>query len=277
MQADTNKSAGSPALIIDAHAHIFPNKIAEKAVAGIGGFYDGLEMHCSGTAEDLIRSGTEAGITEFIVQSVATVPGQVESINNFISRTVKKYPDNLIGFAAIHPNYPDIEKEIDRAVSLGLRGIKLHPDFQQFCIDDPKAMKIYEAAEGRLPVLIHTGDSRYQWSKPARLVKVLEAFPRLDVIAAHFGGWSEWDSAVSVLGGHRYGNLWTDCSSSLYAMSPEHAKRLIDAYGADRVLFGTDYPMWTASEELKRFSEIALTERECEMIFHENAEKLLKL
>lgn len=177
----------------------------------------------------------------------------------------------------MHPDCPGVEKEADRAVSLGLRGIKLHPDFQQFFIDDPKAMKIYEAAEGRLPVLIHTGDSRYQWSKSERLVKVLEAFPRLEVIAAHFGGWSEWDSAVSVLGGHRYGNLWTDCSSSLYAMSPERAKLFIDAYGADRVLFGTDYPMWTAADELKRFSAIPLTEREREMILHENAERLLKL
>lgn len=201
----------------------------------------------------------------------------MESINNFISRSVKKFPDNFIGFAAMHPDYPDIKKEIDRAVSFGLRGIKLHPDFQQFCIDDPKAMKIYEAAEGRMPILIHTGDSRYQWSKPERLAKVLEAFPKLDVIAAHFGGWSEWDSAVSVLGGRKYGNLWTDCSSSLYAISPEHAKLIIDSYGADRVLFGTDYPMWIAAEELKRFSEIPLTCREREMILHKNAENLLKL
>lgn len=277
MHTETNKNVETHALIIDAHAHIFPNKIAEKAVAGIGSFYNGLEMHCAGTAEDLIRSGAEAGITKFIVQSVATVPEQVESINNFISRAVKKYPDNFIGFAAMHPDYPDIEKETDRAVSLGLRGVKLHPDFQRFCIDDLKAMKIYEAAEGRLPVLIHTGDSRYQWSKPARLAKVLETFPKLDVIAAHFGGWSEWDSAVSVLGGQKYGNLWTDCSSSLYAMSPERAKQIIDLYGADRVLFGTDYPMWTAEEELKRFSKLPLTKREREMILYENAKNLLKL
>lgn len=128
-----------------------------------------------------------------------------------------------------------------------------------------------------MPILIHTGDSRYQWSKPERLAKVLEAFPKLDVIAAHFGGWSEWDSAVYVLGGRKYGNLWTDCSSSLYAISPERAKLIIDSYGADRVLFGTDYPMWIAAEELKRFSEIPLTCREREMILHKNAKNLLKL
>lgn len=261
-------------MIIDAHAHIFPNKIAEKAVAGIGKFYPDLAMHLDGTAETLIKTGAESGITKFIVQSVATTHEQVESINNFISRSVKKYPDNFIGFAAMHPDYPDIESEIDRAVSLGLKGVKIHPDFQRFCIDDQKAMKLYEVLEGRLPILIHTGDSRYQWSKPERLVKILKAFPKLDVIAAHFGGWSEWDDAAAVLGGKR---LWVDTSSSLYALSPKRARELINIFGVQNVLFGTDYPMWEAKPELEMLAKIDLTENEREMIFHKNAERLLKI
>lgn len=261
-------------MIIDAHAHIFPNKIAEKAVAGIGKFYPDLKMHLDGTAETLIKTGSEAGVTKFIVQSVATTPEQVESINNFIAKSVQKYPDKLIGFAAMHPDYPDIEKEIDRAVSLGLKGVKIHPDFQQFYIDDEKAMRLYEVLEGRLPILIHTGDSRYQWSKPARLVSVLETFPKLDVIAAHFGGWSEWDDAAAALGGKR---LWVDTSSSLYAMSPQRARELIDIFGVQNVLFGTDYPMWEPKPELEMIDKIDLTPKEREMIFHENAERLLGL
>ena len=265
-------------MIIDAHAHIFPNKIAEKAVAGIGNFYSNLTMELDGTAEGLLRSGGSAGVDMFLVQSVATVPAQVTSINDFIAGCVKKYPDKFIGFAAMHPDFGDVSAELDRAVSLGLKGVKLHPDFQRFNADDEKAMAIYEAAaERKLPVLIHMGDSRTDFSKPKRLANVLERFPELDIIAAHFGGWSEWDSAAEVLGGHVCGHLWTDCSSSLYAMSPEHAKHLIDVYGADRVLFGTDYPMWTAKEELERFGKIPLSEREREMILHENAERLLKL
>ncbi len=259
-------------MIIDAHAHIFPDKIAKKAVAGIGNFYSELKMNCDGTAESLIREGEAAGISKFIVQSVATVPVQVESINDFIAGCVKKYPDKFIGFAAMHPDYENTEKEIDRAISLGLKGVKLHPDFQQFAIDDPKAMKIYEIIEGRLPLLIHTGDIRYNFSRPEMLVKVLDRFPKLDIIAAHFGGWSEWDNAAKILGGRR---LWVDTSSSLYSMTPEHAGKLIDAYGVDNVLFGTDYPMWTAKHELELFNKIPLTEKEREMILHENAEKLL--
>lgn len=259
-------------MIIDAHAHIFPAKIAEKAVAGIGRFYSELKMHMDGTAETLIRMGTENGIAKFIVQSVATVPAQVEGINNFIAESVKKFSDRFIGFAAIHPDYPDIEKEIDRAASMGLKGIKIHPDFQKFEIDSDKAMKIYEVIEGKMPILIHMGDSRYDFSKPSRLVNVLEKFPKLDVIGAHFGGWSEWDSAEEILSGR---HLWVDTSSSLYAMTPERAAELIEKFGADHVLFGTDYPMWDAADELRRFDRIPITSSEREMILHENAEKLL--
>lgn len=262
-------------MIFDAHAHIFPEKIASKAVAGIGNFYDSLEMHLDGTADTLVTQGEAAGVGGFLVQSVATTPEQVKSINDFISEQVKKYPDKFVGFAAMHLDFPDIDRELERAVSLGLKGIKLHPDFQRFYIDDEKAFGIYGAAEKmRLPILIHMGDFRTDFSKPARLSRVIDKFPDLDIIAAHFGGWSEWDSAAEILGGSR---IWTDCSSSLYAMSPEHARKLIDAYGADRVLFGTDYPMWTAKEELERFERIPLTEREREMILHENAEKLLNI
>lgn len=262
-------------MIIDAHAHIFPNKISEKAVTGIGSFYGELTMmNMDGSAETLIKTGEAAGVNKFLVQSVATVSAQVESINNFIADCVKKYPGKFIGFAAMHPDYENIEQEIDRAISLGLKGVKLHPDFQQFAIDDKKAMKIYEVIEGRLPLLIHTGDYRYNWSKPKMLANVLEAFPKLDVIGAHFGGWSEWEDAVKYLAGKR---IWVDTSSSLYAMTPERARELIDAYGVENVMFGTDFPMWTAESELERFNKIPLSDREREMILHENAERLLGL
>ena len=125
-------------MIIDAHAHVFPDRIAEKAVAGIGGFYD-MKMAFDGTVSELLREGADAGVDRYIIQSVATVPAQVESINNFISQSVRDYPDKLTGFGALHPDYADPAKEIDRIISLGLKGLKLHSDFQNFAIDDEKA------------------------------------------------------------------------------------------------------------------------------------------
>ena len=260
-------------MIIDAHAHIFPEKIADKAVAGIGSFYD-LNMAFDGKLSTLIDIGDKAGVDKFVVQSVATTEAQVESINTFIADSVKSNPDRLIGFATMHPNYADIQGEIDRAVSMGLKGVKIHPDFQHFEIDCKEAYKIYECIEGRLPILVHTGDFRYEWSKPERMAKVIDDFPKLDVIGAHFGGWSVWEHATDVLSKKR---MWVDTSSSLYALSPDKAAELIRTYGAEKVLFGTDFPMWSALSELEMFNKIPLTDEERELILHKNIENLLKV
>lgn len=266
-------------MIIDAHAHIFPDKIAEKAVEGISAFYGGMKMDSHGTVRELLEKGADAGVDRFIVQSVATVPEQVISINNFIAESVRLYPDKLIGFGALHPDFPDIAGETERIISLGLRGIKLHSDFQQFDIDDECAFPIYEAAQGRLPILFHCGDNRSDRSSPERLLKVAELFPKLTIIGAHLAGWTMWDRSAELFG--RFAKtdprrgIYTDCSSSLYAMSPEHAAALIRMFGADRVMWGTDYPMWNAKEELERFSRLPLTERERELVLSENALRLL--
>lgn len=259
-------------MIIDAHAHIFPEKIAAKAAVGIGAFYD-IPMDCDGTLETLLRLSDEAGVDRCIVQSVATVPHQVESINNFIAESVKQYPDRLVGFGAMHPDYENIEAETERIVSLGLKGIKLHPDFQEFQIDEERAMPIYRAAlKHGLPVLFHTGDHRYDYSGPARFRRIVDMFSDLTVIGAHFAGWSQWDEAQELFRDHR---VYVDLSSSLYDMTAERAAELIHSFGADRVMFGTDYPMWTAKEELQRFNAIPLTDEERELILYKNALRLL--
>lgn len=258
-------------MIIDAHAHIYPDKIAEKAIAGIGGFY-GMKVDYDGTLGALLREGEAAGVDKFIVQSVATVPEQVLAINNFISGCVEKYPDKLIGFGAMHPDYAGIAEETERIISLGLKGIKLHSDFQGFDIDAEKAFPIYEAAEGRLPVLFHVGDSRYDRSSPERLMNVVKKFPKLTVIGAHLAGWSMWDRGAELFANS---GIYADCSSSLYAMPPEHAAELIRKIGADRVMWGTDYPMWSAKDELERFAKLPLSDEERGLILSGNALRLI--
>ena len=167
-----------------------------------------------------------------------------------------------------------MEKELDRILSLGLKGVKLHPDFQHFCLDDPNAVKLFEAmAERNLALLVHTGDKRYPYSQPERMARALDRVPRLRAICAHLGGWSVWSDAWKILAGR--GNVWVDTSSSLYALSPEEAVKVIHRYGAGRVFFGTDYPMWKPEEELVRFRALPLTPEEREMILHKNFEHFL--
>jgi predicted TIM-barrel fold metal-dependent hydrolase len=180
--------------VIDSHTHIFPAKIAEKASGNIGAFYD-IPMRFDGTLETLMKLGELNHIDRFLVHSVATAAAQVEQINTFIAESVEVHPDKLIGFATLHPDMEHIGDEVDRAVSLGLKGIKLHPDFQRFNLDDKAAYPIYEAAQDRIPILTHTGDYRHNYSNPARIPVILKDFPRLKIICAHLGGWSQWKEA----------------------------------------------------------------------------------
>ncbi len=259
-------------MIIDAHTHIFPEMIAEKASLNIGKFY-GITMSHNGTREKLLEEGTAAGIDKFLIHSVATTPKQVSSINSFIAKSVELYPDKFIGFMTLHPESDYLEEEFFWGLEHGLKGVKLHPDFQEFDINSEKAKEIYKLANGRCPVLIHMGDYRTQYSKAEKLAPLFDEFLELDVIAAHFGGYSEWETAASYLKDTR---AYVDTSSSLFELSPDDVRKLIDTYTPERVIFGTDYPMWDAREELSRWEKIPLSDTERELIFHGTLENLLK-
>lgn len=260
--------------IIDTHAHIYPDAIALKAAKSIGDFYD-IPMDLSGTLSQLLDTGSKAGVSRWLVHSVAVTPSRVCSVNDFIMRSVFAHPDKLIGFATMHPDHDDVRGELMRAKAGGLKGVKLHPDFQKFCLDDEKAIEMFRiGSELGMPFLIHTGDSRYPYSEPVRMARALDAVPELKVICAHLGGWSVWEDAWRTLAGRR--NVWVDTSSSLYAIPPEEAAAVIRHYGADRVFFGTDYPMWKPDEELARFMAVPLTQEEREMILHSNFEAFIE-
>lgn len=257
--------------IIDSHCHIYPDKIAAKASASTSDFYK-MPSLFDGKISTLLERGGAAGIEHFIVQSVATTPKQVSGINRFIAEAVADSSGRFTGLGTLHPDSENIEAEVDEIITLGLKGVKLHPDIQQVGIDDIRMHPIYKACQGRLPILMHTGDYRFDFSNPNQMLPVLKKYPNLTVVGAHFGGWSVWDEATEKLS--KYKNFYVDCSSSLYAMTPQKAKKLIMAYGTERVLFGTDYPMWEIKTEIERFMQIDLTEEEREDILHNNAVKL---
>lgn len=259
--------------VIDTHAHIYPDAIAAKAAESIGDFYH-IPMNLDGTLGTLLGRGTAAGISRFLVHSVAITWERAQAINDFIHRSAASHPDRLIGFGTLHPEHPQAEKELDRIMGLGLKGVKLHPDFQRFCLDDPKAIYLFEAmAEREMPLLVHTGDKRYPYSQPERMARALDRVPSLKAICAHMGGWSVWEEGWKLLAGR--GNVWVDTSSSLYAMAPEAAVKVIHRYGVDRVFFGTDYPMWKPEKELARFRALPLDQAEQEKILHLNFERFM--
>ena len=263
--------------IIDSHCHIYPDAIARKAVEAVDRFYDGLPGEAwDGTVQTLLNSGRAAGISRFVVHSVATRPEQVSSINHFIARSVASSEGAFIGMGTMQLDSDDLERDLDELVSLGLRGGKLHPDIQRFRVDEPRAMRMFSMCEDRnLPVCVHTGDFRYDYSNPARVANVLRAFPKLRFIGAHFGGWSVWDEAALLL--PEFPNLIVDSSSTFYTVPPDKGKALIRAYGADRVLFGTDYPLWHQQPDIEYLLRLELTNEEYEAIFWRNAARLFAL
>lgn len=259
--------------IIDTHAHIYPDPIATKAAASIAEFYN-IPVCMNGTLSMLLKRGKEAGISRFLIHSVAVTSQRVQHINDYLGRTAKQLPDKLIGFGSLHPDYATPRKELERMKALGLRGVKLHPDFQQFYLDSPKALALFEQmADLDMPLLTHVGDTRYPFSHPQRMANVMDQIPTLKVIAAHLGGWSIWKEGFQHLAGRP--NLWVDSCSSLYALPPTTAADIIHHYGTDRVFFGTDYPMWDPLEEVERMKALPLTAEEQENVFHCNFERFL--
>ncbi len=257
--------------IIDCHCHVYPEKIAEKAVEGISRFYD-IPMDNDGSIDCLIRRGSEIGVKHYLIFSVATTPKQVPSINKFIAQTVENSAGIMTGFGTIHPDSETVEDDIEELIGLGLKGVKMHPDFQKFRIDEEKCDVIYRLCEGRLPILLHTGDTRYDFSNPERMKPVLEKYPNLTVIGAHFGGWSCWHKAAEMLS--KYPNFYVDCSSTFGWLEPDDVRGLIEVYGADKVLFGVDYPMWTHEVEFDKFMQMGLTREDREKILYKNAVRL---
>ena len=258
-------------MIIDFHAHIYPSKIAEKASKNIGDFYH-TAMKYNGSPECLLESGRKIGVEYYIVHSTATAAHQVESINNYIVGECEKHPE-FVGFGTILPQYEDFENELKRIKKAGLHGIKLHPDFQKYIVDIPEMDPIYDViASLKMPVLFHAGDYRYDFSHPKRIAHVMEKHPDLVVIAAHFGGYTQWKESEEFLVGK---NCYFDTSSSLWKLPVPDAMRIIRNHGVGRILFGSDYPMWDHTDELQRFCQLPLSDEEREMILYKNGLNLL--
>ncbi|MCQ2456096.1 MAG: amidohydrolase [Clostridia bacterium] len=258
--------------IFDIHTHVYPPKIADKATYNLGRFYD-FPVEGEGKIDDLEKS-REFGVCGFLLLGVATNPTQVESVNTFLAETAKESRERgfeTYAFMGMHQDHPDFAAELDRALSLGLKGIKIHPDIQGVDIDDRRLFELYSLIEGKLPIYFHMGDDReeYRFSTADKLAHVLSEFPKLTVGAAHFGGYKAWEDSFRVLRGRE--NVWFDTSSSLWAMDLETANKALSVLGTERLMFGTDYPVKTAGQEIPLFDRLNLSDGQREDVLWSNA------
>ena len=259
---------------IDFHTHVYPDAIAVKAADNVRQFYNGLgNPAIDGSVKTLLERGTLAGVSEFVVLPVAVQASRTRHINDFILEQVEKQP-RFFGYGTIHADMEDVTGEVQYIMDKGLRGIKMHPDYQLFPIDDPRLFPVYEMAGEKLPFIFHMGDQRYDYSHPARLRHVLDLFPKLQVIAAHFGGYTVQEVAKEALEGKE---CFFDVSSSLMFMEEGLAEKYINHYGAERFVYGSDFPMWDPVVEMERFLRLKLTDDQKEQIAHITAERILNI
>lgn len=283
-------------MIIDIHTHTFPDAIAAKAVDRLK-HNSHTQPFLDGTAASLSASAKAAGIDLAVIQPVATSPKQVEGINdNALALNRTSDVTHLYSFGGMHPAFEEPERELTRIAEAGLKGIKLHPVYQLADMDDPSYLRVLKAAAANgLLVLIHAGidvgflDLTY--SSVEKIARAVDAVPTGRYILAHMGGWRQWEEAVRLFAGRE--NVWIDTSFSIGDMVPvgdgfcethslerlsvEQFLRMKEAFGADRLLFGTDSPWEKQAAEVARIRALPIPEHEKAAILGGNAEKLLRI
>jgi len=261
----------------DFHTHAFTDALAERAVSGLSET-SGIAPATDGTVAGLRRKMAENGIDRALLLPVATKPSQQTTINNWAAEIMG---DGLYCCGTVHPDAEDAVQEAERIKSLGLYGVKFHSEYQKFAPNEERMFPVYEKiAELGLIAVFHGGWDPYSEdvirATPQSFAALAETFPHLTIVAAHLSGLGMWDDVERYTAG-KYENLWFDVGVISRYIEDDQLLRIIRKQGADKVLFGSDCPWDDPANEIAMINRLSLTEKEKELIFHENAERLLKL
>lgn len=261
-------------MIIDVHTHIFPEKIAESAVKSLAD-RSGLTPYHNGRLEELLKLMEEGGVDYSVIQSIATNPRQNIKVNDF-AISLLKVP-GIIPFGSIHPELEDWEKEIERLKEAGIKGIKFHPDYQDFFVDEERMIPVYRKIFSMdMAILFHSGvdiglpDPVH--CTPERVNRIIGEFEGKKVIFAHMGAHLLWDDVEKYMLGK---DFYIDTSFSVDEMEKERAVRMIEKHGTDKVLFGTDSPWKKQKPYVEYIRGLGLSKEDTDKILGLNAEKLL--
>lgn len=268
-------------MIIDFHTHIFPDKIAGRTIQVLKNNIvdvNGGEQPASFT--DATIAGIEASMKQnqvdiSVVMPIATTVTQSASINRFAAEVNQR--KSLFSFGSVHPMQENLQEELERIKALGLKGIKLHPEYQGFFVDSEEGIRVLKcAAQLGLMVIYHAGKDVGMrppvHCMPDRLYRALEAVPDARVIAAHMGGWMVWDEVEQYL---LHSNIYFDTSYSIPFMKKGQFLRIVEKHGADKILFGTDSPWDDQGAAVETILQSGLGREETELILHRNAQRLL--
>ena len=261
-------------MIIDTHIHAYPDKIAERVIAKLTETAD-CPHYTDGTiagARELLKS---CGIDRGVLLPIATKPEQQTSINDWAAA---QNHGSIVSFGSVHPFAADALDELDRIKQLGLKGIKLHNDYQGVFIFDEHCKPIYKRCEELgLPIVFHMGydpvSPRIHRAMPYDLIELCENYPKLTVIGAHMGGNYAWEAVYHYIAG--IPNLYLDTAFVAKDIPPDLFRAIVRKHGADHILFASDLPWSDPGEELRLLESVGDDERE--QMLYENAVRVLRI
>ena len=278
-------------MIIDFHTHIFPDKMAEQTIKALAA-QSNTKPICNGTFDSLLSSMKRSGVDYSVVLPVVTKPSQFESINRFAASI--NNTEGILSFGGIHPDNDNISEKLEYIKSLGLKGIKLHPDYQGGYIDDSRYIRIIkECLRLDLCCLIHAGlDVGYPTPihcPPDRIYIMLKEVlaehepdsqisispdkaPK--IILAHMGGYLQWQLVEELLVGQP---VYFDLAFCNEKIEMAQLMRIIKKHGSHRVLYATDSPWSDQKEMIEYVKNLPLSNEEIDNILYKNAAKLLDL
>ncbi len=262
-------------MLIDFHTHCFPEKIAEKALCKLSFASGGMKPHTNGTVSDLKRLMVSDDVDKAVVLNIATNAHQQAKVNDFAASINK---DNIISFGSVFPFSENSLEELERIKELGLKGVKLHPDYQGFSVDDERLIPLYKKiSKLGLITVFHAGfDYGFPppyGATPEKMEKALRHFDS-PVIAAHWGGLDCGEGVLKHLCGK---DIYFDTSFGCGCMPKYFAQEILEKHSADKILFGTDSPWHTAEIELSMLKTLEISKEDYEKITHKNALKLLNI
>ena len=259
--------------IIDAHTHLFPEKVADRAMEQLGAVY-GVKPVRRPVVEEVVVEMDESGVTQSVYAPVSTRPDQVQSINRFALELVD-HP-RIIPFGTLHPHYEDVPGEIERLLAGGVRGVKLQPYFQGFTFDDPATREMFAAIDDRLVVLMHGGQEIVTIENVVPsgegLARLLDDFPALRMIVAHMGGYEMWEGVEEHLVG---APVYFDLSYTFDHAPDELIADICSRHGWERIVFGSDFPWQSQRDALAGLRRLDLDDTTFKAVAAGNLLRLL--
>jgi predicted TIM-barrel fold metal-dependent hydrolase len=261
--------------VIDFHTHAFPDHVAGKAIPFLEQEAD-VKAFTDGTISALLASMDGAGIETSVICSIATKPSQFTPIMEWSKNIACS---RFVPFASIHPDDEDMAARVYEVKRAGLKGVKMHPYYQEYTLNESRLSGFYQAmAETGLVLISHTGfDIAYPRDRiadPVRILDIVKRFPDLIFVASHLGAWEDWDMVEEHLLGS---NVYMEISYTSGILPDEKIVSLLTRHNPDRLLFGTDCPWDDQQRALEHFLSLKLPDSLKEKMLCINGSRLLGL